>query len=208
MIVLNLEQGSPEWPKARLGVATASNFDKIITPTGKPSTQSDAYALKLVAEWLAGENLDEYGNQWMQRGTELEPQARAFYEFQTGATVEQVGFVLRDDRKVGCSPDGLVLADGLVEIKCPAPHTHVDYLLTGTVPNKYQPQVQGQMMVMERDWCDFLSFHPLMPPVLTRVGRDEKFIKALNTELEKLLEKIESIKSTLRERGITESNNA
>ena len=204
MKILNLEQGSPEWLQARLGVPTASAFDKIITPTGKASTQTDAYAKKLVAEWLCGEPLDEYGNAWMQRGNELEPQARSFYEFQTDCTVEQVGFVLRDDELVGCSPDGLVGEKGLVEIKCPAPHTHVDYLLSGTIPNKYRPQVQGQMMLTGREWCDFVSYHPLMAPVIIRVERDDAFIETLNELLSGLTDTINRYKQQLADKGITQ----
>lgn len=205
MIALDMAQGSPEWLEARLGVPTASCFDKLITPTGKSSTQADGYANTLIAEWLSGASAgaDLSGNQWVQRGNELEPQARAYYEFQTDCSVQQIGFVLRDDRQVGCSPDGLVTDVGLVEIKCPAPHTHVGYLLSGEAPAQYRPQVQGQMWITERNWCDFLSFHPLMPPVLVRVERDDKYIKTLSVEVEKLLELMATRKAALMERGIT-----
>jgi len=199
MQVHNVEQGTEDWLKLRLGVPTSSCFDKIITPTGKPSTQLSAYANKLIAEWLCGEPLDCYENDWMKRGTELEPQARAFYEMVNDAEVRKVGFVT--DHGVGCSPDGLV-DDGLLEIKCPAPHTHVDYLLTNKVPTKYFPQVQGQMFVTGAAWCDFLSYHELMPPVLIRVERDDKFISTLKKHIEVLLETIIDRKAILSERGI------
>jgi putative phage-type endonuclease len=201
MIILDCEQGTSEWLQARLGIPTASSFDSIITSTGKPSTQADAYANKLIAEWLVGAPVDEYKNDWMLRGNELEPQARAYYEMQADCEVKQVGFVLRDDRRVGCSPDGLT-AGGLVEIKCPAPHTHVEYLLNGKVPTKYIPQVQGQMLITESEWCDFVSYHPLMPPVIVRVARDEKFIAALNEELDKLLNLMADRKAILINRGL------
>lgn len=203
MIILDCEQGTPEWLQARLGIPTASSFDKIITPTGKPSTQSDAYANTLVAEWLSGESAgaDLSGNVWVQRGNELEPEARKFYEMQTDSSVTQVGFVLRDDRLVGCSPDGLVNG-GLMEIKCPAPATHVEYLLQGALPTKYIPQVQGQMYIAEADWCDFVSYHPNMPPVIFRVERNPKFIAALTDALGEFLLTLADRKDTLISKGI------
>lgn len=201
MIILDCVQGEPEWLQARLGIPTASCFDKIITPTGKPSTQAEAYCNKLVAEWLVGAPVDDYTNPHMQRGTELEPQARAFYEMQADTDVKQVGFVLRDDRLVGCSPDGIV-APGLLEIKCPAPSTHVEYLLNGGVPSKYIPQVQGQMYITESDWCDFVSFHPLMQPVIVRVNRDDKFITALTKALDEFVSMLADRKTQLINKGI------
>lgn len=201
MKILNIEQGSPEWLQARLGIPTASCFSKLLTATGKPSTQADGYANTLIAEMLCGQPVESFSSDWMERGKELEPEARAYYTMQTGLEVPEIGFVLRDDGRVGCSPDGLP-SDGLVEIKCPAPHTHVSYLLTGEVPKTYFPQVQGQMWITERNWCDFLSYHPLMPPVLVRVERDDKYIKKLETEVTKLLGMIDERMESLKKQGI------
>lgn len=204
MIILDMEQGTPEWLAARCGVPTASNFDKLIASTGKPSTQADAYANKLIAEMITGESADAdlSNNQWVMRGNELEPDARRFYEMQRDSDVQQVGFVLRDDRRVGCSPDGLVGDDGLVEIKCPSPAVHVQYLLGGKLPSGYKAQVQGQMLIAERGWCDFISYHPLMPPALFRVERDDKFIAALEGELTNLLGLIDERLNLLAQQGI------
>lgn len=181
-----VEQGTPEWHQVRLGIPTASCFDKIITPTGKPSTQAAAYENKVIAEILTGKSADTFeGNVWTERGKELEPDAVDFYEMQTGLDTRIIGFVTNDENTFGCSPDRLVGENGLLEIKCPAPHTHVQYLIDKEIDKGYYPQVQGQLFVTGREWCDWLSYHPEMPPVIIRVERDIEFIETL----EKLLEK-------------------
>lgn len=190
MILINCEQGSPEWFAARLGIPTASGFDKIITPTGRPSTQAEGYMNRLLAEWLMGKPVDIEKSEWMERGTEMEVEARKLYEFQTDTTVETVGLIYQNERKlVACSPDGLV-GDGGLEIKCPAPWTHVEYLLNNDIPTKYIPQVQGNIWITGRKWWDFQSYHPDMDPVIVRVRRDETFIKALESELSKFIDKM------------------
>lgn len=194
---VDCEQHSEEWFAARLGVPTASMFKDIITSQGKKASAFDRYANTLVAERLMGHPPESFESDWMRRGTELEPQAREFYQFAKDVDVEQVGFCLLDNGKAGASPDGLT-ADGGIEIKCPAPHTHVEYLTRGKLPAAYVPQVQGQMWVCERDHWDFLSFHPEMPPLLIRVGRDQKFIDTLSALIDELHEQIEKSLDAIR----------
>lgn len=196
MRIVVAEQRSPEWFAARLGVPSASQFGKIITPTGKRSTQADGYLNKLVAEILTGESEYQEPNDAMIRGTVLEPEARAYYEL-IGGQVEEVGFCLHEDG-FGCSPDGLVGSQGLLEIKCPLAHTHVEYLREGVLPGLYVPQVQGQLLVTGREWCDFLSYHPDMKPLLIRVERDEKFIQTLHDALREMVEQINECVVKLR----------
>jgi len=202
MKIVTCEQRSPEWFAARLGIPTASMFDRIITPSGKPSSQADGYANLLVAEWLSGQPGGMEPTPWMQRGTDCEPEARAFYEMDRGVGVSEVGFITMDEGQAGCSPDGLVGDDGMLEIKVPAPQTHVEYLLSGELPQKYRPQAQGQLMVAERRWCDFLSYHPDMPPVLVRVERDEAFIGKLNELLGAFTVVLSGKRKQLLERGM------
>jgi len=190
MRVIDFPQRSPEWFQARLGIPSASSFDKVITPGGKASTQAEGYLNKLVAEVLTGRTDGQEPNDAMQRGTLMEPEARAYYELIGGPVVES-GFCIHDDG-FGCSPDGLVGEDGLLEIKCPLSHTHVSYLKDGKIPGIYVPQVQGQLLVMGRQWCDFLSYHPDMKPLLVRVERDEKFIATLHGLLVDLVANIKS----------------
>jgi len=208
MIVHNVEQNSDAWVKCRLGIPTASAFDRILTPTGKASTQAEAYSNELLAEYLTSqprgyeEGAGFQGNAHTERGHQLEAEARAFAELERGYKVETVGFVTTDEGLIGCSPDGLVGDEGLLEIKCPAPWTHVEYLLGAKVPTKYYPQVQGQMYVAERQWCDFISYHPLLPPVLLRVERDEEYIAKLTTALTDFNAKLEAKRAVLAIRGI------
>jgi len=179
MRLIDCEQGSDEWIAARLGVPSASMFGKIITTQGKWSTQADAYINQLVAEKLTGEQTYVYQNEHMARGTELEPEARAMYEFIKEVEVNEVGFCLHDTLDAGCSPDGLIAEDGGLEIKCPAPATHVEYLKAGVLPSKYKQQVMGCLWITGREWWDFVSYHPTMKTLIVRVERDEEYITAL-----------------------------
>jgi hypothetical protein len=190
VIIHDFEQYTPEWYAVRLGIPTASGFDSIFTATGKESTSADTYMHKLLAEWLTGKAEEGYTNAHMERGKELEAEARSYYEFATDAAVRQVGFISTDDGLCGCSPDGMT--EGGLEIKCPSPGVHVQYLLTVTddCPAKYRPQVQGSMMVTGAAWWDFLSYHPDMQPVLVRVNRDEEYIKAMRQAMGKFIAKM------------------
>ena len=177
-------QGTDEWKKARLGVITASNFSKFITPGGKASSQAESEICKLIAERITGEPAEVFQTPWMARGTELEPEARAMFELFSQETVEQVGLILMDDHDIGCSPDGLMDGMGL-EIKCPAPGTHIKYLRDGGCPPDYYAQIQGAMMVTGaryKSWV-FMSYHPKMEPLIIEVPRDQKYIDTLEKVL-------------------------
>lgn len=193
MIILEAEQGSDEWLQARAGIVTGSKFGEIITPTGKPTTGAKriTYMNTLLAEWMSGSPTETFQSDWMRRGTELEPEARELYAMIKDCEPEQVGMVYKDKLKlVSCSPDALVGDSGLWENKAPAPHTHVGYLLKESLPNQYIPQVQGQMWVCDREWCDFMSYCPGMPPMIVRVNRDNKFIESLSSEVERFVEEM------------------
>lgn len=194
------EQGSEGWFRDRLGCPSGSNFSKLITATGKPSTSAEGYINQMIAEKLMNAMASEIKvTEWMQRGTELEPEARSFYEFASDNDVVQVGFCKHDVLECGVSPDGLVGDSGLIEIKCPAPSTHVGYLKSGSLPSTYKQQVMGQMWITEREWCDFVSYHPDMPALVTRVYRDEEYIGLLAAEVEKACEAIETQYQKLKE---------
>ena len=192
MLVSNFEQGSNEWLQSRLGKPTASNFGKLITPTGKPSTSADGYINDLIAQKITGELPEFYTNAAMERGNELEPAAKALYEFINGVEVVQVGLCLHDTLDCGASPDGLIGVDGGIEIKCPLPHTHISYLREGVVPSKYIPQIQGCLWITGREWWDFMSYHPAMEDLIVRVERDNEYIKKLADQVERAVDIIKT----------------
>lgn len=198
MIRVNCEQGSEEWFAARTGVASASNFDRILTASCKPSSQMDDYLFELTAEWVTGEKKFIRPSYWMERGIEMEPEARQAYQLITGIDVEQVGFLYRDKSKViGCSPDGLATDRGL-EIKCPAPINHVSYLLQGVCPKQYVSQVQGSMWVTGYKQWDFVSYHPDYEPLIVTVDQDPKWQEAFNKYMPDFLNRIKQARKEKR----------
>ena len=200
MKVIDCVQGEPLWLKSRLGVATASEFSKILTPTGKLSAQASSYAQQLVAEELIGEPIKDLDNlYWVERGKMMEPDAVELYEFETGNKTTQVGFITNDAGTIGCSPDRFTDKGGLLEIKCPAPQTHIAYMVDG-IADKYKPQVQGQLYITDLEVCELFSYHPDLPPVRIITKRDDEYIKKLADSLNdfvemkaKLLAKIKSM---------------
>jgi putative phage-type endonuclease len=198
MKVYNLEQRSPEWYALKAGLPSASNFDKIVTSKGVESKQQKQYLYKLAGEKLLGKTEDGYRNSIMEKAIILEEEARNMYSLITSQEVEQVGFCLDDSGLYGVSPDGLVGDDGLLEIKCPLLSTHIEYLLNNKLPTEYFQQVQGQLMVTGRKWCDFMSYYEGIKPFIIRVNRDEAFINCLQNSLQtfcqELAELIEKIK--------------
>lgn len=201
MIRLDCQQGTSEWAKARIGIPTASCFDKLITPrTMKPSASAKDYMHLKLAEWLLDAPLDDAISQWMERGYQLEEEAVNLYELQHDTDTEAVGFILRDDRAAGASPDRLVGADGLLEIKCPSAKVHVGYLL-GSVADDYRCQVQGQLYIAEREWCDVVSYCPGLPLAEVRVQRDEEFIGRLEGALDVFLAELAGYKSAMTKLG-------
>jgi putative phage-type endonuclease len=169
------DQGTAEWLQDRLGRVTASKIADVMM---KPATAGyQNYLAQLVCERLTGLPTEGFVSSAMAFGTETEPQARAYYEMETGRDVEQVGFIPHPTLAMsGASPDGIIGADGLIEIKCPMPATHIKTLTGAGIDRKYLLQMQWQMVCTERDWCDFVSFCPALPPELSmylkRVDRD------------------------------------
>ncbi|MCP4833088.1 MAG: YqaJ viral recombinase family protein [Gammaproteobacteria bacterium] len=174
-----MEQDSEDWHNIRKGRATASEFDKIITATGRQSKQAHAYMRKLARESYLSDPHRFRGNKYTEWGREHEVHARNMFRHLKDLAVVEVGFVISDKLQVvGCSPDGLVCSDdgeyiaGL-EIKCPQPDTHVDYLLEGLLPDKYKLQVHGSMAVTGLDSWWFVSYFPGMNPLIIEVKRDD-----------------------------------
>lgn len=199
-----LIQGSPEWFEIRRGKATASKIADIMAVTKSgPAASRKNYMAKLLVERLTGLTADSYTSPEMQWGTDTEPLARAAYEERTFNNVETCGFIMTPDgRRSGASPDGLVGADGLIEIKCPNTATHIETLLGGIIDRKYILQMQFQMYATGRKWCDYVSFDPRMPERLRlfikRVNRDEGIIKDIVESVRVFLEELDAMEGKLQ----------
>ena len=192
-------QSSDEWREIRLGKITASNASKIMAKGAGKTRQ--AYLFQLAAEVITGEPVETYSNAAMEWGNEQEKFARAAYEFENNLEVIEVGFI-ETDEYLGCSPDGLIGEDGLIEIKAPKTVTQIETVLSGKMPTTHKAQVQGQLWVSERQWCDFVSFDPRINGKASyfcqRIERDDEYIKTLEIEVEKfkneLIQMIEKLK--------------
>jgi putative phage-type endonuclease len=198
-----MEQRSEEWFQARLGLVTASRVADVLAKikSGESASRRN-YKIQLVSERLTGERQETYINQAMQDGIDREQFARDRYVQQFGE-VEEVGFVKHPTLEAGASPDGLVGTDGIIEIKCPMGSTHTETLMTQDIPSKYVPQVQFQLLVTGRKWCDFVSYNPMFPEHLQvfvkRIEADPVYQKELESEVKQFLEEVDTIINKLKE---------
>jgi putative phage-type endonuclease len=199
-----IEQRTPDWHAARLGKATSSRIADVIarTKTGYSTSRAN-YAAQLVCERLTGVAAESYTNAAMAWGVEKEPEARRLYAFEYDCDVRKVGFLDHPRVKMsGASPDGLVGEDGLLEVKCPITATHIDTVLGRTIPAKYAAQIQWQLAVTSRLWCDFVSYDPRLPADLRlfvrRVDRDEQVIGELEREVSGFLAEVDATLAKLR----------
>lgn len=160
-------QGDPQWFKLKCGTVSSSRAADA-TATLKRGGEAAArrnLRYEILQEVLTGKNAEHYVSRYMEEGTENEPRARTEYELHTGLTVDRIGFILHDDiPRVGCSPDGLIDEEGMLEIKCPKTTTHLQYIDEGIIPEEYLPQMRMQLACCpERKWNDFVSFDPRLP---------------------------------------------
>lgn len=195
MEIFQCPQLSDEWYKIKCGVISASHFSEVLnTGSGRKT-----YMMRLLAERMTGQLQEGYSNSNMERGIEIEPQARKYYQDLHEVEIEQVGFIKMNE-DVGCSPDGLIGDDGIIEIKCPLSSTHLNYIIKNKLPSAYVPQIQGQLWVCERQWCDFVSFDPRVakrPYWPIRVERDEDYIKRLNDAINQFVLDLKSLEYNL-----------
>jgi putative phage-type endonuclease len=204
MIVMDFEQGTPEWHAYRCGKVTASRVADVIakTKTGWGASRSN-YAAQLVVERLTGTVAESYSNDAMRWGTETEPRARLVYAMMHDAEVKQCGLIQHPTIALSCaSPDGLIGDDGLVEIKCPNSATHIETLLSEKIPDKYVVQMLWQMACSGRSWCDYVSFDPRLPGEMQlfvkRVWRNDGDIKDLAENVEVFLAEVADTVSKLQ----------
>jgi putative phage-type endonuclease len=192
-----VQQGTEAWHQLRMGKVTASRVADLLakTKTG-PSASRGNYLIELALQRVTKTIEESYTNAAMEWGTQTEPQARVAYEVKTGNFVDQVAFI--DHPTIagfGCSPDGIVDVDGLIEIKCPNSATHWSYIKANEPPNKYFIQMQAQMAVTGAKWCDFVSFDPRMPErsqlLVVRVMRDPEYILTMEAEIIQFLKEVD-----------------
>jgi len=208
-IIRGIEQGSPEWMALRIGKIGGSRIADLLTEGrgGAESLTKRKYKNELIRERLTGRKLDTYKTPAMQRGIDLEPMARAWYEVKYNTFVDQVAIVLHPMIDGGqCSPDGIVEAtNSLIEIKIPNPENHLDNLLTGGKQlEQYYDQVQWQLACMpEKEFCDLVSYDPEMPDHLQgfvkRIYRDDEYINNMQNAVIAFLSEIETIVNNLKE---------
>jgi len=195
MRIYDFEQRSEEWFQVRLGKFTASKAADLLM---KETTAGYNNLInQIVYERLTGKSPESFRNDWMQRGTELEAEAIKAFELETFQKVRSVGFIEMDEW-TGCSPDGLLNSDGLIQIKCPKFSTHIDYLLSRKVPSDYYKQCQFELMVTERKYNILMSYEPNLKPFISKIERDEDLIQKIESKLNQSIKLVNERISLLR----------
>lgn len=206
MEIIDCEQGSAQWFAARAGIPTASEFSTVMAKgrDGGASITRAKYMRRLAYELYSGEPAPEgYSNAHMERGRDMEDEARRLYAFMEDATPERVGFVRAG--RAGCSPDSLIGAAGGLEIKTAIPEVQIERLQRGTLPTEYRAQVQGSLWLTGRDWWDFCSYWPKLPPLIIRVQPDRAYIADLASAVDAFNEELDAMVESLRRYGSTGS---
>jgi len=201
-IVHDVAQNTPLWHRLRLGIPTASCFDKIVTPAKCELSKSSVnYLYELLAEFVMGRPITGIETDAMARGTLMEEPAAKAFTFQTDIEVERIGFVTTEDLMLGASPDRKVVdTNWIVEIKAPGEATHMRYLMGGEMVSDYRTQLQGQLMVGEYDGVYAVSYHPELPLSVTPVHRDEPYIAKLKTATEAFVEVLRAKREEVEQR--------
>lgn len=203
MTIIACEQRSPEWVAARLGRLTGSCVAEAFA-TRKDKAEAAGrrnLRVQLVLERVTGQSQENgFQSYDMERGVQLEPEARAAYEVETGILVRPVGFIAHDDLMAGCSPDGLT-AEGGIEIKCPKAANHLDYV-RGELPHEYYLQALHGLWITGRAWWDFVSYHPLFPEPLrlkiTRIVPNDVALKAHEINVRCFLDEVDREEAAVR----------
>ena len=201
MQIFDCEQNSEEWSLARLGLPTASAFSAILAK-GEGKTRR-AYLYRLASEIVTGQPTETFKSAAMDRGHLMEDDARSFYAFMHDVEPERVGFIRNGD--VGCSPDSLIGADGMLEIKTQRADLLVETILADKFPPEHVAQTQGNLWIAEREWIDLCVFWPGMPKFVKRAVRDEAYIDRLKEEVARFNEDIAATVRRIRAYGVKES---
>lgn len=198
MQIITCEQGTEEWFRARMGIATASEFKTIIgvKKDAREKVTRDTYMRKLAGELLTGEPMASFSNPDMERGKAQEDEARDLYAFMTDTDPQRVGFIRNHD--AGCSPDSLIGTNGGLEIKSALAHIQIERILKGELPSEHRAQVQGNIWLAEREYWDFASYCPKLPLFVKRVYRDDGYIATLSGAVKAFNEELATMVSSIR----------
>jgi hypothetical protein len=204
MKIHNVEQGSVEWFRLRIGIPTASEFGKIVTPAkGALSAQWRAYAARLIWEKLVNtttQSLD--GIEHIEEGKRLEPLAVRQFEFTNEVKTEKIGFVTTDDGLIGASPDRFIIGQAkCLEVKCPTGPVHMKYALFGH-EEAYRPQIQGQLLVCELEEGIFYSYVERAPAYQMSTARDETYIKTMKAALDQFNDHLQEYTEKAKSLGV------
>ena len=191
-------QGTPEWLACRSGIPTSSKFSTVLAK-GEGKTRAK-YMRQLAGEIITGRPMESYSNAHMERGHEMEPEARAHYAFLTDADIKQVGFI-RNGQK-GCSPDSLIGENGMLEIKSKLPDLVIECIERGSFPPEHKAQCQGALWVAEREWIDIVVYWPDMPIFINRAYRDEAYIADLSRAVSAFNDELAALVERIRDYGI------
>lgn len=194
MKIIDVKQGTPEWLALKLGKFGGTDATAVAS-NGKGL---ETLCFEKVAEILTGRSKDNYTNPDMERGNEFENIARSSYEIKTGNLVTQIGYCQLNDY-VGVSPDGFIGDDGLVEIKCPNDSNFIRFLYEKKPASNYIWQMQHQMFVTDRKWCDFVVFNDNLNKMeVLRIERNEQSIERLRLGLDQGVTKVQEILERIR----------
>ena len=195
IIVDNIKQGSAEWLAARIGKVTASRMSAVLSKGrgDAPSKTAETYMMELIVEKLTGEPTPFFETADMKWGTETEEDARLMYQIRNNVAIREVAYISEGENLL-VSPDGLVGDNGLIEIKCPKSATQLKRALTDNYSKDYTAQIQMQLWISKREWCDFLSYDPRLPKktgyLEQRVQRDEKYIKNMSEKTNEFIDRM------------------
>ena len=206
MNVIECEQGTELWRQIRAGKVTASRMNDVLATikTGEAATRRN-YRSQVLSEMMSGQPCENgYVSEAMKFGSEQEPFARAAYEIARDVTVDQVGFVIHPTIEFGgCSPDGLVGTEGMIQVKVPNTATHIDYILAGEVPSDYKNQMLFEMACAGRQWSDFVSYDPRLPAhfqlFVRRFPRDDKRIVEIEAAVVQFLSEVNETITKLKD---------
>lgn len=202
MQIFDIEQNTPDWDRARAGIPTSSMFKDVMarTPGGKAYGKTrQTYMRKLAGEILTDAPMENYSNADMQRGHDMEDEARKYYAFMTDSEPAQIGFV-RNGQK-GSSPDSFIGENGILEIKTKAPHLLIELIEKDQFPPEHKAQCQGQLWVCEREWVDLACYWPGLPMFVKRAHRDEDYIRNLSEEVDRFNEELAALVEKIRAYG-------